>query len=134
MQDYELRTISTLPQLDWVGEVLRVFTGAFGAAGADVSAGTRLPQLFAQAGVGTPDGTDVAGRVEPLAAGRIIIEGAFRSVLPTALAHGVTTEDGAAATLASITRDVMRFPDRPVLWPLLIGAWKRKERAEPGTI
>jgi len=134
VQDYELRTISTLPQLDWVGEVLRVFTGAFGAAGADVSAGTRLPQLFAQAGVGTPDGTDVAGRVEPLAAGRIIIEGAFRSVLPTALAHGVTTEDGAAATLASITRDVMRFPDRPVLWPLLIGAWKRRERAEPGTI
>jgi hypothetical protein len=35
----------------------------------------------------------------------------------------------AAATLASIDRDAARFPDRPVLWPLLIGAWKRKEQA-----
>jgi ubiquinone/menaquinone biosynthesis C-methylase UbiE len=128
VQDYDLRSISTLPQLAWVSEVLRVLTGAFEAAGADVSAGTRLPQLFAQAGVGTPDGTDVAGRVEPLATGRIIMESAFRSVQPTALAHGVTTEAGAAATLASIAGDVMRFPDRPMLWPLLISAWKRKER------
>lgn len=129
VQDYDLRSISTLPQLDWVGELLRVWTGAFGAVGADVSAGTRLPQLFAQAGVGTPDGTDVAGRTEPLATGRIIMEGAFRSVLPTALAHGVTTETGAAAALASIDRDATRFPDLPMLWPLLIGAWKRKEQA-----
>ena len=97
--------------------------------GADVSTGTRLPQLFAQAGVGTPDGTDVAGRIEPLATGRIIMEGAFRSVLPTALAHGVTTEARATAALASIDRDATRFPDRPVLWPLLIGAWKRKGQA-----
>jgi SAM-dependent methyltransferase len=129
VQDYDLRSISTLPQLDWVGELLRVWTGAFSAVGADVSTGTRLPQLFAQAGVGTPDGTDVAGRIEPLATGRIIMEGAFHSVLPTALANGVTTEAAAAAALASIDRDATRFPDRPVLWPLLIGAWKRKGQA-----
>lgn len=129
VQDYELRSISTLPQLDWVGELLRVWTGAFSAVGADVSTGTRLPQLFAQAGVGTPDGTDVAGRIEPLATGRIIMEGAFHSVLPTALANGVTTEAAAATALASIDRDASRFPDRPVLWPLLIGAWKRKGQA-----
>ncbi len=94
-----------------------------------MSAGTRLPQLFAQAGVGTPDSTDVAGRIEPLATGRIIMESAFHSVLPTALANGVTTETAAAATLASIDRDATRFPDHPVLWPLLIGAWKRKGQA-----
>jgi SAM-dependent methyltransferase len=129
VQDYDLRGVSTLPQLDWAGELLRVLTGAFAAMGADVSAGARLPQLFAQAGVGTPDGTDVAGRIEPLAVGRAIMEGTLRSVLPTALAHGITTEAGAARVLASIDRDATRFPDRTVLWPLLIGAWKRKERA-----
>jgi SAM-dependent methyltransferase len=129
VQDYDLRGISTLPQLDWVGELLRVWTGAFGAAGADVSAGTRLPQLFAQAGIGTPDGTDVAGHIEPLATGRLIMERTFRSVLPMALARGITTEPRAAAALASIDRDATRFPDRPVLWPLLVGAWKRKEQA-----
>jgi SAM-dependent methyltransferase len=126
VQDYDLRGVSTLPELDWGDELLRVLTGAFGAVGADVSAGARLPQLFAQAGVGTPDGTDVAGRIEPLAAGRTIMAGTFRSVLPTALAHGVTTEHGAAQVLAAIDRDATRFPDAQVLWPLLIGAWKHK--------
>jgi hypothetical protein len=85
--------------------------------------------LFAQAGIGTPDGTDVAGRIEPLATGRIIMESTFRSLLPTARAYGITTQERAAAALASIDRDATRFPDRPVLWPLLIGAWKRKEQA-----
>jgi ubiquinone/menaquinone biosynthesis C-methylase UbiE len=129
VQDYDLRPISTCPQADWADEVLRVFTGAFGAAGADVTTGARLPQLFARAGAGMPDGTDVAGRIEPLAIGRTLVEDSFRSVLPTALAHGVTTEADAAATLAAIDRDATRFPDRPFLWPLMIGAWKRKEQA-----
>jgi ubiquinone/menaquinone biosynthesis C-methylase UbiE len=128
IQDYDLRGISALPELDWVRELLRVWAGAFGAMGADVSAGSRLPQLFAQAGIGSPDGTDVAGRIEPLATGRVILERTFRSVLPTALAHGVTTPDRAAETLASIDRDARRFPGHTVVWPLLIGAWKRKGR------
>ena len=50
-------------------------------------------------------------------------------MLPTALAHGITTEERAAAALASFDRDATRFPDRPLLWPLLVSAWKRKEQA-----
>jgi hypothetical protein len=48
-------------------------------------------------------------------------------VLAGALAHGVTSEPDAAATLAALDRDVTAFPDRPMLFPLLIGAWKRKQ-------
>jgi SAM-dependent methyltransferase len=131
IQDYDLRRISSLPELDSVGELCRVWDGAFGALGADVSAGSRLPQLFAQAGIGDPDGTDVAGRIEPLATGRVILERTFRSVLPTALAHGITTQDRADEALAAIDRDVSRFPHHTLVWPLLIGAWKRKGRARP---
>jgi ubiquinone/menaquinone biosynthesis C-methylase UbiE len=126
VQDYDIRSVSVLPALDSADELLRVLLGAFTAAGCDVYAGARLAQLFAQAGVGSPDGTDVAGRIEPLATGRALLEGTFRSVLPTALAHGITTEPAAAAALAAMDRDAGRFADRPVLWPLLIGAWKRK--------
>ncbi len=129
VQDYDLRSVATLPQLDSGHEGLRVITETLTAAGADVSAGTRLPQLFAQAGVGAPDGTDVAGRIEPLATGRILLEHTFRSLLPAALAHGITTAASAAETLASIDRDASQFPDCPLLWPLLVGAWKRKESA-----
>jgi ubiquinone/menaquinone biosynthesis C-methylase UbiE len=128
VQDYDIRGVSTAPELDWLHDVTRVITGAFVAAGADVTTGARLPELFVQAGVGIPDGTDVAGRIEPLATGRFLIESVFRSLLPTALAHGITTEAEAEATLALVDRDATRFPDRPLLWPLMIGAWKRKEQ------
>jgi trans-aconitate methyltransferase len=128
VQDYDARSTSVLPALDSVSELLRVVTGTFTVAGCDVHAGARLAQLFAQAGIGNPDGTDVAGRIEPLASGRTLLERIFRSVLPTALAQGITTEADAASVLAAIDRDATRFADRPVLWPLLISAWKRKEK------
>ena len=129
VQDYDIRSAGVLPALDSIDELVRVMTGAFTAAGCDVHAGARLPQLFAQAGIGDPDGTDVAGRIEPLSSGRALFERSFRSVLPNALAHGITTETDAAAALAAIGRDAIRFADRPTLWPLLIGAWRRKEQA-----
>ena len=129
VQDFDLRGISSLPQLDSVAEGLRFVTDAFGAASADVSAGARLPQLFAQAGVGTPDGTDVAGHLVPLAAASVQLEQVVRSVLPTAVAHGIATDEQAETLLASMDRDVCRVPDLPTLMPLLIGAWKRKGRS-----
>jgi ubiquinone/menaquinone biosynthesis C-methylase UbiE len=129
VQDYDVRSASVLPALDSFTELVRILTATFTAAGCDIHAGARLGQLFTQAGIGNPDGTDVAGRIEPLATGRALIENSFRSVLPTALAQGITTETDAAAALAALDRDAVRFADRPVLWPLLLGAWKRKEHA-----
>jgi len=128
VQDYDIRSAGVLPALGSVSELLRVITAAFTAVGCDVHAGAHLAQLFAQAGAGSPDGTDVAGRIEPLAIGRALFEGTFRSVLPAALASGITTKTDADAALAAIGRDAIRHPDRPVLWPLLIGAWKRKDK------
>jgi hypothetical protein len=103
-----------------------VVVGAFAAAGCDVHVGARLPQLFAQAGIGAPDGTDVAGRIEPLADAQAMFTAVFRSVLPVAISHGITTEQRGSAALSAIAHDAQRFPDQPALWPLLIGAWKRK--------
>jgi ubiquinone/menaquinone biosynthesis C-methylase UbiE len=129
VQDYDVRSLSVLPTLESAEALRRVFMAAFVAAGADVHVGARLPQLFAQAGVGDPDGTDVAGRLESLASGRALLERVFRSVLPVALAHDITTETDAAAMLAAFDHDANRFPDRPFVWPLMIGAWKRREKA-----
>lgn len=126
VQDYDVRSMSVLPALDSVEEFRRVAVEAFTAAGADVYVGARLPALFAQAGIGAPDGTDVAGRLEPLADALWLFTGVYAGVLETALAHGVTTEEDAAAWRAQIAEDGRRFPDRPALWPLMIGAWKRK--------
>ena len=129
VQDYDLRTASVLPDLASFAEVGRVIFGAFGAAGADISVGARLSRLFEEAGVGVPDGTDVTGRIEPLGTGSAMFANVYRSLLPVALAHGITTEEAAAATLAAFGDDAVRFADSPMTWPLMIGAWKRKELA-----
>lgn len=128
VQDYDVRSVSVLPPLDCVDEFEAFATAAFTAAGADIHVGARLPQLFAEAGVGIPDGTDVAGRLEPLSRGQHFLAGVHNGLLPGALAAGITTAEESAAWHDALARDCARFPDRPVLWPLLIGAWKRKAR------
>jgi SAM-dependent methyltransferase len=129
VQDYDLRTAGVTPALASVEEVGRVINAAFGAAGCDVHVGTRLPELFVQAGVGAPCGTDVAGRVDPLAAARTMFESVYRSLLPVALAHGITTAEEAETTLTALSQDAARHAGRPALWPLLVSAWKRKASA-----
>jgi ubiquinone/menaquinone biosynthesis C-methylase UbiE len=126
IQDYDLRTVGVLPSLDSVDELGRVIVAAFTAAGCDPNIGARLPELFSQARIGAPDGTDVSGRLEPLAEGRRLLTSVYTSLLPTAIAHDITTEQRSVVALAEIARDVERFPARGMLWPLLIGAWKRK--------
>jgi SAM-dependent methyltransferase len=126
IQDYDLRSIGALPTLDCVEELRRVLIEAFSAAGCDVQAGPRLPELFAQAGIGAPDGTDVSGRLVPLGEAQAMFTAVYRSILPTALAHGITTDQRATATMTEIARAADRCPDRSTLWPLLVGAWKRK--------
>jgi SAM-dependent methyltransferase len=132
-QDYDLESVSVHPALASFEEVGRVIIEAFTAAGCDVNVGACLPDLFAQAGIGAPDGTDVSGRLEPLAHIHRMLTAVYSSLLPAAVAHGITTETQAVTTLANFKRDAERFPERPALWPLLIGAWKRKPAdAEPG--
>jgi SAM-dependent methyltransferase len=127
IQDYDVRTAGVVPRLDSVDEFMRVILAAFAARGCDVNVGSRLPEMFARAGIGAPDGTDVAGRLEPLrSAAPGLITAVHRGVLATAIAHGITTEARAATWECQIARDARRFPDRPTLWPLMIGAWKRK--------
>ena len=128
VHDYDLGPAGTHPGLESAQRMQQVLDRAFGAVGCDVRVGVSLPELLRQAGVGTPDDTDVTGALEPLATARHFLEQTFRSLLPVALAHGITTEQDAAQLLAALHRDATRYPERPVLLPLLIGAWKRKEQ------
>jgi hypothetical protein len=50
----------------------------------------------------------------------------LRSLLPAAVAHGVTTEEKAGRALAAMARDAAGNADLPMLWPLMAGIWKRK--------
>lgn len=119
LQDYDLSSIGSDAPLVFVDHFCDVVVGTFVAAGCDVRAGRRLPTLLTAAGVGPPDGTDVGGRLESLAAAKPALAAVYRSLLPAALAHGVTTE----AESESWLEEAARIHDGPehVLWPLLVG-------------
>jgi 2-polyprenyl-3-methyl-5-hydroxy-6-metoxy-1,4-benzoquinol methylase len=128
VQDYDLRGVDVYPQLDVVDEWKRVFLGTFTAAGRDVRLGHRLPSLFAEAGIGAPDGTAVAGRLEPLATAGGMLAATYRSVAPAAVALGIATAEQRDAWLADIAEAARAHGGHTVLWPLLMGAHKQRSR------
>jgi trans-aconitate methyltransferase len=131
IHDYDLRSADVIPALATIEEWKRVALGAFTAAGRDVATGHALPLLFARAGLGTPDGTDVAGRLDALRDGGRMVAAVHRSLLPAAVAFGLTTQEEGERWFADFDADMHEHGDHALLWPLLVGAWKRKpvERA-----
>jgi hypothetical protein len=123
LQDYDLSAADVEPSLPSVAEVNRLLIAMFVSVGCNTRAGLALPAYMEQAGLGAPDGTDVAGYMETLGAGRVMLDATFRSVLPAGLAHGVITAGAAEEALAAMAGDAAGFPGRPMLWPLMIGAW-----------
>jgi SAM-dependent methyltransferase len=126
VHDYDLRTTDVRPSLRTMEEWKRVVLGAFAGAGRDVSTGHALPLLLARAGLGAPDGTDVAGRLEPFGTAAPMLAAVHRSLLPAAVAQGLTTPAAAERWRDDLARDVREHGGHAALWPLLIGAWKRK--------
>jgi SAM-dependent methyltransferase len=126
VQDYDLTSACSVPSAPGVEEVAALVIEAFGKAGCDVRAGLRLPTLLAEAGAGKPDGTDVSGLMVPLSQGAQMLGGVLRSLLPSAIAGGVTTAEHAEAALARLDDDATGDPDRPMLWPLMAGIWKTR--------
>jgi SAM-dependent methyltransferase len=129
LHDYDIRTADVRPGLPSMQEWKRVVLSAFTEAGRDVHIGHRLPLLFQEAGIGPVDGTDVAGRLETLRAGGWLFAEVYRSILPLAVRLGLTTRVGYERWFQDFARDTAEYPDSALLWPLLIGAWRRKPAA-----
>jgi ubiquinone/menaquinone biosynthesis C-methylase UbiE len=126
VHDYDLRTTNVLPELDEMEAWRRVVFGTFTGAGRDIAIGHRLPLLFAQAGLGAPQATSVAGHLEPLRAAGAMLSAVMRSVLPAATELGLTSTTDGERWLDDFARVIREHGDFTALWPLLIGAWKTK--------
>jgi ubiquinone/menaquinone biosynthesis C-methylase UbiE len=129
IQDYDARTIAVAPPLKPVSEFRRVFIETLTATGRRADFGHHLPLLLARAGIGNPDGTDVAGRLESLSNLGPQFADMYRAMLPAAESLGITSAEHGGRDLNELARDVARHPDHFALSPLLIGVWKRKVHA-----
>jgi SAM-dependent methyltransferase len=126
VQDYDLAAADAFPALESMDEFKRVVNETFEGAGRESRVGVRLPGLFAETGLGIPDGTDVAGRFVPLEHDSAMLQSVYRSLLPAALSLGVTTDSRSRQWFRDIARDSARPGRHTLQWPLLIAAWKRR--------
>ncbi len=125
IQDYDFRTMDAYPKPEAYVEYEKVMFEVLHKAGRDTRIGHKLPAYFVDAGIGPPDGTDVAGHLMSLEQASGMVKAVYRSVLPRALQLGITTEARSQAFFEEMN-EVPSERYYSFLWPLLIGAWKRK--------
>ena len=126
IQDYDTRTIDVAPALAAITQYRRVLSETTAAGGRTLRHGHQLPLILADAGIGPPDGTDVAGLLSPLSHLGPELDAICRAALPTAVSLGITTQARGHRWLNQLDRAVAQHPNRIALWPLLIGVWKQK--------
>jgi hypothetical protein len=126
VQDYHVRMIGVYPEFEACNELKRVVIETHERQGYDMDFGLKLPALFVEAGIGAPDGTDTNFPLTPLGPFAAMYQALCRSLLPKAIEFGVTTDARMQSTFRDIERALVDGQQYSVLWPLMIGAWKRK--------
>jgi ubiquinone/menaquinone biosynthesis C-methylase UbiE len=124
VQDYYFPTIDSYPTVEPLDEFKKVFLGVCRYAGRETRMGIKLPGFLIEAGIGAPDGTDVTGLLLSSRVAAGMLAAVYRSVLPLALKHGLTTEQRSLTFFEEIRKVEER--QNYLLWPLLISAWSRK--------
>ena len=122
VQDFYFPTMDSYPTVEALVEFGTVFFGVYDKEGRETRMGLKLPAFFIEAGIGAPDGTDVAGFLHT--AGINMIAAVYRSVLPLALKHGITTPERSDWFFEEIRK--LECTNQYVLSPSLVSAWKQK--------
>jgi ubiquinone/menaquinone biosynthesis C-methylase UbiE len=124
VQDYYFPTIDSYPAIEPLAEFSRVFFAAYDQAGTETRMGIKLPGFFIEAGIGSPEGTDVTGFLLPIRVCSEMLAAVYRSVLPIALKNGVTTKERSLSFFEDIRKT--ESGNCHILWPLLVSAWRQK--------
>jgi hypothetical protein len=95
-------------------------------SGQDMEFAFKLPAYFVDAGIGVPDGTDMHLPLTPLAPFMAMFQAVCRSLLPRAIALGVTTEARMQTVFHGLAQSENDGRSYSALWPLMVGVWKRK--------
>ena len=123
VQEHDFDSWGAYPKLDEIVEAVQTFRTVAEKAGRDTRLGFKLPTYFIEAGLGPPDGTDVAALLVELEVGGRMTQAVYDSVFPIAQKLGIADEASRQRILGAI--DEARQSGGPfVLSPLLIGAWK----------
>jgi len=123
VQDYDFESWEYYPKLDEIAEAIQTFRTVAERAGRDTRLGFKLPAYFIEAGLGAPDGTDVAASLRELVVGGPMVLAVYNSIFPMAQELGIANEASRQRILRAID-EAIQAGGSYGLPPLLIGAWK----------
>jgi ubiquinone/menaquinone biosynthesis C-methylase UbiE len=123
VQEHDFESWEAYPKLDEMVEAIQTFRTVAERAGRDLRMGFKLPTYFVEAGLGTPDGTDVAALFKEMAVLGRMTQAVYNSVFPMAQKLGIADEASRKRILGAID-DAIQAGGSYGLSPLLIGAWK----------
>ena len=124
IMDYDITGARSCPQHPVIERALRLIGDAFRRAEQDIEIGTRMPELFVQAGIGTPDGCEVSSVIIPGAPSTTMLREVVASLRPSivnACLSDVSTLDRLERELS-----VGKFEHHFMRWPDMVATWKRK--------
>jgi ubiquinone/menaquinone biosynthesis C-methylase UbiE len=124
VQDYDTSAWDIHPWLEAWGKLRKLLDDVF--ASSDSKFGHKLPAHFVDAGIGDPDGADVAGVMGSLAQYGEMCRDSYRNLIPYAVRMGLTTEAESESVIEDMKRAEKSAQYYSVRFPLLIGVWKRK--------
>jgi ubiquinone/menaquinone biosynthesis C-methylase UbiE len=126
VQDIHVRTMNLYPKPEAFSELVRVIIETEERSGLDTEFAFKLPALFVEAGIGVPDGTDIHLPITSLEPFVAVFQTLGRSLLPRAIALGVTTDARMQNVFGEIERALTDGRQYSALWQLMVGVWKRK--------
>jgi len=124
VQDYNASGWEIHPGLEVYDRFRKLLNDVFESN--DNNFGHKLPVHFVSAGIGDPDGTDVAGVMGSLAQYGEMLRDSYRNVLPYAIRMGLISEAESVEVIEGLKRAEQSERYYAVRFPLLIGVWKRK--------
>jgi SAM-dependent methyltransferase len=124
VMDYDITGARSCPQHPAIERALRLIGDAFRRAQRDIEIGTRLPELFVEAGIGTPDGCEVSSVIIPGAPSTTMLCDVIASLRPSIVSALLSD----AGSLDRLERELVqgKFDHHFMRWPDMVATWKRK--------
>jgi hypothetical protein len=123
--EFDFQQLAAFPQCRAVDLLRETVLGMLDLVGLDSEAGSRLPAMFQESGIGLPDRTAVSSSLLPMTSVTDLLRLTYMSYAQKGLAKGYLSQsdiDAFGAALADLPRDPVPF-FRP---PALVSVFKRK--------
>lgn len=124
VMDYDMTGIRVFPPHEVAQRGIDLLRRLFLALGRDIEIGTRMPELMRRAGLGLPDGCDVASYIGANVAGAPTIRAVLAGLRDASLKGGHAD----AHTLDAIDAELAAIPEHQFFARLsdMVSTWKRK--------